>query len=148
MKEDLIVVDAAGVTIDGFPLGLEPTMRDFELALDGKQIRGLPPSSGRQLWIADSEGLRWLVDLEKKLALWFHIALEKPSHRREDGHDPINTFKGKIRIGTYTVQGPFLFEIGEMVRTVEIPRLGISLVPGKKHICTINIAFLNNESRV
>jgi len=140
-----IIANGSGVTVFDFPLGFTPTARDLELAFEGEMIRNLAPlSNGRQLRICDAQGLSWLVDLELGVVLWLHISFAPPDHRKSSDHDPKRVFKGKFRIGQYTVQGPFLFPIAEVIRKVAISGLEVMMVPGKKQIHSVTISFQEN----
>jgi hypothetical protein len=147
MKQDEIIANEQGVTLFGFPLGFTPTIRDLDLAVEGELTRGLLPLNGRQLHICDSQGISWLVDLNLGLVLWFDVVLARLSHRKQDDHDPRNVFKGKIIIRRWTVEGPFSLPTAELIRKVKIHGLDLHMVPDRKQICAISLAFLENAQR-
>ncbi|HZP61665.1 MAG TPA: hypothetical protein VFB27_15170 [Opitutaceae bacterium] len=147
-KDKEIIANSNGVTIFDFPLGFTPTERDLELAFEGETIRNIPPLNNRQLKICDAQGLSWLVDLKLDVVFWLEVSFASSYDKKPTDHDPTEVFKGKVRIGQYTVQGPFLFPIAEVIRKVEIPGLSVMMVPGKKQIHSLTINFKNNETKL
>jgi hypothetical protein len=146
MNDDKIAIDNKGVIVLRFPVGLTPTTRDFELAFEDQETRiHKTPNVLRELNICDSKGLSWLADLTRKSVLWLHIRLGPIRHRKASEVDPAQIFGGKVQIGKYTILGSFSHETGEIVRKVEIPGLGIRLVPDGKKVRAISVAFLGNE---
>lgn len=146
MKSEEIVINKTGLTVLGFPVGFKPTARDFDLALEGEVIRSNSTATqGRELRICDAKGLTWLVNMDHGAALWLDVRLAPLRYRNMSEADPSDCFKGKIHIGQYTVQGPFSFETGEIVRKVEIVGLSLSLLPDEKRIRAVTIAFQENK---
>jgi|ERR1051326_220103 hypothetical protein len=146
MKWDEIVIDEAGVTIFGSPVGLAPTSGDFEAALLGRDVRTVESvDKPRALRICDEHGLMWLVDLTLDAVLWLDIALRRLSHRRMTDEDAKGVFTGRILIGRYTVHGPFSFQTGEIIRKVVIPGLSLGLAPDRKGLRAVSVAFTENE---
>jgi len=146
MSVEVITINSAGVGLLGFPLGFTPKCTDLESVLGESKIRTCPPlDHPRQLRICDTKGLSWLVETNRETVLWLHIRLATFRYRPQDDHDPTDVFKGKVRIGQYTVQGPFSFETGEIVRTVVVPGLSIGFLPDDKLIRSISVSFTENE---
>jgi hypothetical protein len=148
MRAEEIVINQTGVSVLGIPVGFAPTAQDLELALEGQTVRSLAPLNERQLRICDSKGVSWLVDLKLDLVLWLDVLLAKLRYRQQDDHDAKDVFTGKVRIGQYTVQGPFSFETGEIVRKVVIPGLSLGFLPDERRIRAVTVAFIENERAV
>ncbi len=146
MNSEEITINKSGVSILGFPLGFAPTERDFELAFEGNVLRSSPTTTqGRVQRICDSKGLTWLVDLERRIVLWFHVLFAPFEYRRLSESDPSECFQGKVRLDRYTIQGSFSLETGELVRKVAIPGLSLRFVPDGKVIRALSVGFLENE---
>lgn len=146
MNQEEIILSNSGVTVLGFPVGFSPTSRDFALAFEDEKIRSLTPLNGRQLRVCDSKGVFWLLDLASDNVLCFDVVLAK--RKRPTDNDPLECFTGKIRIGQYTVQGPFSFETGETVRNLVFPGLSLDLIPDEKRIRAVLVGFEENENKV
>ncbi|HEV2454131.1 MAG TPA: hypothetical protein VGY98_07710 [Verrucomicrobiae bacterium] len=149
MKINKIEVTENGVTIFGASVGLTPTIRDFRATFEGKELRVCETAIPlREKIVCDEKGLSWLTDLETGSVLWFKIYLEPNYRQRAAEAGSLKFFSGKIQIGRYTVQGPFSFQTGEILRKVVVPGLGIRLSPGEKTVRAITIAFRENERQL